>query len=85
VPNRSDGAAPLEMTELDNDDVILLNKRMHPIDYEKVVKISAGEAPDRRVPVQCPSVLKLRRDFPAIAMFCTGMFRYLWSSEPHPT
>jgi len=35
VPNGSDGAAPLEMTELDNDDVILLNKRMHPVDYGK--------------------------------------------------
>ena len=47
VFDRSDGAAPLEMTELDNDDVSLLNKGVHPFDCEKVVKIRAGKAPDR--------------------------------------
>ena len=47
VPNRSDGAAPFEMTELDNDDVILLNERMHPVNYGKVVKIRTGEASNK--------------------------------------
>ena len=47
VPNRSDGATPIEMTELDNDDVSLLDKSVHPFDCEKVVKIGAWVSTDK--------------------------------------
>ena len=46
MPGRSDGPTPLEMTELDDDDVPLLNESVHPFDYERVVKIRVGETPN---------------------------------------
>lgn len=85
MSDRPNGPTSSEMTEFENDDVSLLDKVVHPFDYKGVVKTHAWVTLDRSICVQCPSVAKLRRDFPAIAMFCTGTFKYLSSSEPQPT
>ena len=47
VSNGSDSTASLEMAKLDNDDVALLDKSVHPFDYEKAVKIRGRATGDR--------------------------------------
>jgi hypothetical protein len=44
--NRSDESTSLEVTELDNDNVPLLDEAVHPFDYEKVVRIYVRATPD---------------------------------------